>query len=245
MPKLSRSRVQLTTSNHAKAASDGNSARLPTSQATNAQAPATSLDTRRTEHTIAGIAPKPSNIPLFEPKLVSPTRGRTRFANLGALFSRLDEGDKSDEYADNDIWLAKPSKAGVARPKQQLWLQTRNATVWNRVLSQLQEEDPTRFKELEDTRSGVLDSRKRTTDDFFDIDMTRPESKAIVQRCKQYLPSLAAIRGIVMTAAALDPHKVAPIVCASIFFSIDVSRTHRLGSLAKMDSLHLTALRRS
>lgn len=49
-----------------------------------------------------------------------------------------------------------------------------------------------------------------------------PESRAIVQRAKQYLPSLASVRGIAMTAAALDPHKIAPIVCASVFFTIEV-----------------------
>lgn len=78
------------------------------------------------------------------------------------------------------------------------------------------------YQELEETQNSLLESRERKTDEFFKLDTAKPEEKAVVQRWKQYLPSLAAARGIAMTAAALDPHKIAPIVCACVFFSIDV-----------------------
>ena len=49
-----------------------------------------------------------------------------------------------------------------------------------------------------------------------------PESSEIIQRMKRLLPSLAALRGIVMAAAAIDPFKLAPVICASVLFTIDV-----------------------
>ncbi|KAF7507433.1 hypothetical protein GJ744_010492 [Endocarpon pusillum] len=78
-------------------------------------------------------------------------------------------------------------------------------------------------KELEETKNSLLEFRERKTDEFFKLDTAKPEERAVVQRWNQYLPSLAAVRGIAMTAAALDPHKIAPIVCACVFFSIDLA----------------------
>ena len=78
------------------------------------------------------------------------------------------------------------------------------------------------LEELEKTIKGLRESHERKIDELFQLDTAKPQEKAVVQRLKQYLPSLVAVRGIAMTAAALDPYKIAPIVCACVFFSIDV-----------------------
>jgi hypothetical protein len=52
----------------------------------------------------------------------------------------------------------------------------------------------------------------------------RNNTPAIVQRIKTYLPCLGLLKGIAMTAAAFDPHKIAPIACAAVFFSVEVCR---------------------
>ena len=103
-----------------------------------------------------------------------------------------------------------------------LWLRAKDAPIWNQALQTLKEQNPEMHKELEKTKTSLLEAQERKTDEFFRLDTAKPQEKAIVQRCKQYLPSLIAVRGIAMTAAALDPHKIAPIVCACVFFSIDV-----------------------
>ena len=102
------------------------------------------------------------------------------------------------------------------------WLRVKDAPIWNQALQTLKEENPEMHKELEKIKNSLLESRERKTNELFNLDTAKPQEKAIVQRCKQYLPSLVAVRGIALTAAALDPHKIAPIVCACVFFSIDV-----------------------
>ncbi|KAI9659856.1 MAG: hypothetical protein M1821_001208 [Bathelium mastoideum] len=47
-------------------------------------------------------------------------------------------------------------------------------------------------------------------------------SKQTTARLKRWTPVLASVRGIAMTASAADPHKIAPIVCASLFFGLDI-----------------------
>ena len=102
-----------------------------------------------------------------------------------------------------------------------LWLRAKEAPIWNEALQILKEENPEMHKELEETKNSLLESRERKIE-LFKLDIAKPQEKAVVQRMTRYLPSLAAVRGAAMTAAALDPHKIAPIVCACVFFSLDV-----------------------
>lgn len=103
-------------------------------------------------------------------------------------------------------------------------LHEKSAPIWNNALDKLKTLHPERYAALEDTIREIPDSK---ASDIFDKIPKRilgnSATNEVVQRMKQFLPSLAALRGIAMTAAALDPHKIAPIVCASVFFSIDVS----------------------
>lgn len=50
-------------------------------------------------------------------------------------------------------------------------------------------------------------------------------------RLKKYQSTIAALRGISMSIADLDPHKIAPLICASVFFSMDVSTTFPINLL--------------
>ena len=106
-----------------------------------------------------------------------------------------------------------------------LWLRAKDAPIWNEALRTLRKDNSEMhmvLEELEKTKDSLLESREKITDELFKLDTAKPEEKAVVQRWKQYLPSLVDVRGIAMTAAALDPHKIAPIFCACVFFSIDV-----------------------
>ena len=116
------------------------------------------------------------------------------------------------------------SADGLTTPLR-LWLRAKNAPIWNQALETLKQENPEMHKvleELEKNKHGLRESHERKLDELFRLDTAKPQEKAVVQRLKQYLPSLVAVRGIVMTAAALDPHKIAPIVCACAFLSIEV-----------------------
>ena len=121
-----------------------------------------------------------------------------------------------------------------------LWLRAKNAPIWNQALQTLKQENPEMHKELEElekNKNGLRDFHERKLDELFRLDTAKPQEKAVVQRLKQCLPSLVAVRGIAMTAAALDPHKIAPIVCACVFFSIDVRALPVYQHLANKSSL--------
>lgn len=130
-----------------------------------------------------------------------------------------------------------PASTDGRTAQPSLWLQAKDAPVWNQALQTLKEQNPEMHKKLEETKNSLLESQERKTDELFKLDTAKPQEKAVVQRCKQYLPSLTAVRGIAMTAAALDPHKIAPVVCACVFFSIDVRASPVYEHFANRSSL--------
>ena len=79
------------------------------------------------------------------------------------------------------------------------------------------------YHELETMIARVLESPSEGPDFLSQLQPASKSSKQITARFKRWLPTLAAVRGIGMSIAAMDPHKIAPIICASVFFSIDVS----------------------
>ncbi len=107
-------------------------------------------------------------------------------------------------------------------------LHTKGAPLWNQALEELKKHHSPLYAALENAMSNIPDSSDRIASDVFEKIMTKrmlknPETSGMLERLKRWLPSLAAVRGITMAISALDPHKIAPIICASIFFSIDVS----------------------
>lgn len=87
---------------------------------------------------------------------------------------------------------------------------------WNEAISTWQLDDPEGFMQL--TRT-VRYAQDHIWTNFQSADVG---SKEVVTRLKRWQGTLASFRGIAMPLAALDPNKIAPIVCASIFGSIDV-----------------------
>ena len=111
--------------------------------------------------------------------------------------------------------------------QSQLPLRNRYAPIFNDAFKALKTKQPMQYTALESTINEIPDSPNERADHIFDklpkSILKNSETNETVQRRKRFLPSLAALRGITMAAAALDPHKIAPILCASIFFSVDVS----------------------
>jgi hypothetical protein len=117
-----------------------------------------------------------------------------------------------------------PEPAPTTRtPIEHFWLCSTRAPIWNAALESLKTHHLRQYKELQELENKSAEPRSiQDMGKLLELKEETPESRAIVQRAKQYLPSLASVRGIAMTAAALDPHKIAPIVCASVFFTIEV-----------------------
>lgn len=110
-------------------------------------------------------------------------------------------------------------------------LHTKGAPLWNQALEELKKHHSPLYVALENAMSKIPDPSDRIASDVFEKIMTKrmlknPETSGTLERLKRWLPSLAAVRGITMAISALDPHKIAPIICASIFFSLDVSAVY-------------------
>ncbi|KAI0180788.1 hypothetical protein GGR52DRAFT_521662 [Hypoxylon sp. FL1284] len=95
---------------------------------------------------------------------------------------------------------------------------------WNAAVEKWQTENPEQYAELGkiimSDKGG--DSTLKRVDELLHFKPSANSSHQTTARLKRWLPSLAAVRGIAMSVAALDPNKIAPVVCASIFFSIDI-----------------------
>ena len=98
-----------------------------------------------------------------------------------------------------------------------------SAPQWTIAVKGWKEKYPDEFVALQNLGIEISESARDNTTEPFRFQEAKATSKQTVARIKRWLPVLSAVRGIAMTAAAADPHKIAPIVCASVFFAIDVS----------------------
>ena len=123
-----------------------------------------------------------------------------------------------------------PTSAGPASaviepmPLKSLWYSKRTPK-WNDVVKRWSIEDEEGYRELEKMTDGVIKSPIERIDALSGFQPASASSNQIPARLKRWQSTLAAFRGISMSLAALDPHKIAPIICASAFFSIDVSKS--------------------
>ena len=108
---------------------------------------------------------------------------------------------------------------------------------WNDAVQKWRAEDPNGYLELESMTEEMIKSPIERTDALSRFQPADTSSKQITARLKRWQLTLGAIRGIVMSVAALDPHKIAPMICAAAFFSIDVSKpSSSKVRLTKVDS---------
>ena len=116
--------------------------------------------------------------------------------------------------------------AAEQTPSGSLWYSERTP-IWNNAVKKWRAGNPKGCLELEKMTAGVESPIQRA--DFLSLFQPASDSsKQTAARLKRWQPTLAAVRGIGMSVAALDPHKIAPIICASVFFSIDVSNSSSL-----------------
>ena len=136
--------------------------------------------------------------------------------------------------ADPALVAAEPTPSGLP------WC-LKHAPKWNDAVLKWKEEDPKGYLELETNTAGMIKSPSGETDFLSQYQPASKSSKQIKARVKRLQPTLAAFRGIGMSIAAIDPHKIAPIICASVFFGVDVSNSFsvriRWVRLIKADSL--------
>lgn len=140
-------------------------------------------------------------------------------------------GPKESSLDIAKIQISSPSGTNVTISEalqSQFSQHSRYTPRWNQALAILRTEHQEDYKRLEEMISEETGSNVQRTEEFFQLKLPKKianegKSTQFLGRMKRYLPSLASCRAFVMAGAALDPWKVAPFVCASAFFAIDVS----------------------
>jgi len=157
----------------------------------------------------------------------------TAISPTGTVAAQAD-GVPSTTSAETDVLQILPHRSGARnenhpagnRPvdgsdsepmPSKAYLQTDKTPIWTSAINDWKKTNPKEYAELGEI--GDEPNINHLTL-FQPAENTPAQVKA---RLKRWIPVLASVRGIVMPIAALDPHKVAPIICASIFFGIEVS----------------------
>jgi hypothetical protein len=122
---------------------------------------------------------------------------------------------------------AKPENATPlpisARPTADKLL-AQGAPKWNMALDTFRKDNKNRYNEIEEKVKEVAQRGEAFQGLIIPKSIAEnPQSHEAVLRVKRWLPSVAAVKGVVMPIAALDPHKIAPIVCAAVFGITEVS----------------------
>ncbi|ETS75368.1 hypothetical protein PFICI_12312 [Pestalotiopsis fici W106-1] len=83
-----------------------------------------------------------------------------------------------------------------------------------------------RYKAIFDEESSILDrTNLKSGSDLADQRSQYPMGgiESLIQRFKTYLPTLGSVQTLAMALSRLDPHGIAPLVAASVFFVIQAS----------------------
>lgn len=137
-----------------------------------------------------------------------------------------------DKAASGKTSVEKDGEEAVPKPKpdpddDKLWY-SEKMPVWNQVVEEWRRthrKDFDKFKartagpDKNVAESGPSDNAGDWLTELKPADKTPRQAAA---RLKRWQPGVSSLRGIAMAAAAFDPHKIAPIVCATIFGGLDV-----------------------
>jgi len=97
------------------------------------------------------------------------------------------------------------------------------APIWSRTITSFKQTHLDDYKSLEEAIGACPNledlSGLRTTPA---LEKSEPWRNAWIMRLQSYLPSLRTIKALALGLSNLDPHKVAPHICAAIFFAIEV-----------------------
>ena len=160
-----------------------------------------------------------------QPTIASDTNITTRDVTTGTATAENQEQLPAALQAVQPVRTpAGPVLAVVERmPSKSPWY-SESTPKWNDAVNRWMAENSKGYLELERMTDGVTKLPIERVNALSRFQPASNSSKHITARVKRWQSTFTAIRGIGMSVAALDPHKIAPIICASVFFSIDVSK---------------------
>ncbi|KAL1595121.1 hypothetical protein SLS60_009808 [Paraconiothyrium brasiliense] len=143
--------------------------------------------------------------------LAVPERFET--ASTNTLVSEMDNTKSDVDSADRPAQFTEVA----IRPQQ-----TPGAEKWLEFLKALKRDEPEKYETLDNILTSINIPTNDQIESLFQSNDHNPESKVLLLRVKAVLPSLSAVRGVAMTIANVDPHKIAPYVVAGSFFLFDI-----------------------
>lgn len=145
---------------------------------------------------------------------------------------RLQLRSPESTSAANIAHVSNDARSGVlevetAAPLSSTKLATRNSVElltsnlhtpkWNEAVLAWKNECPAGFAQLERTVQFIGHSL------WVGYEPISTESREKFSRLKRWQPALTSARGAIMAVAAIDPNKLAPVICGTTLFVIDVS----------------------
>lgn len=106
-------------------------------------------------------------------------------------------------------------------PTEAPWYHSRTPE-WNAAVKAWKAKSPAQFEEMQNMVKANNAQSISGLDSLFHLPHGKEISSEKRTRLKRWQNPLASARGIAMTAANFDPNKIAPIVCASVLFGVDV-----------------------
>ncbi|MCJ1470251.1 hypothetical protein MMC07_008896 [Pseudocyphellaria aurata] len=149
-----------------------------------------------------------------------------------------DKGPRAEREAAGDratpgnTSVEKDGEEAVPQPKpdpdnDKLWY-SEETPVWNQAMEEWRKDHRKDFDKFKARTAGL---EKKVTESspgdnawdwLTELKPVDKNPKQAAARLKRWQPVLSSLRGIAMGAAAFDPHKIAPIVCATIFGGLDI-----------------------
>ena len=154
-------------------------------------------------------------------------KGPKKDKDLGAILEAT-----GAKVAPGGTSVVKDGQEAVPKPKpdpdhDKLWYYEKTP-VWNQAVEKWRKLHPKDFDKFKarTANPGTNVTEGGSSDNAGDwLTELKPANKTPRQaaaRLKRWQPMFNSLRGIAMAGAAFDPHKIAPIVCASIFGGLDV-----------------------
>jgi hypothetical protein len=98
-----------------------------------------------------------------------------------------------------------------------------HAPIWSQTLDEWKKEHSEAYQASVKAAGEALQDRGRAIGALYNILGKEQATGKYRARVRHYQTSLSSLRGIAMAVSNMDPYKLAPIICASVFFTIDVS----------------------
>ncbi|GAW10750.1 hypothetical protein ANO14919_000850 [Xylariales sp. No.14919] len=157
-----------------------------------------------------------SHLPANETHLATaetePVRRNGEAGGVQETIQDISEAEAPQEAEDTN-----PTPQTVAADKET----DDKSPIWSRSMQRFAKEEPELYELMKDCIEKFGHESVKNWNTWLNNRQKDPES-GWFRRCKAYMPSFRALKGAAMTFSNLDPHKLAPLITAGVFVTIEL-----------------------